>query len=151
VKGAVGDWAIAPAAGVKTPTIENDAPPAADALLAILTYDNAVNGAIAHELNHVIGWDEPHDFHLLAAPTDYERQVSLAGPFLTQTPSDVVKPTVARTSESTGELQGQELAGLCADHCDLEVDNQHMGAAQQPQCRNDRGGYQQPHSSGGRR
>lgn len=100
-RGAVGDWAIAPAAGVKTPAIEPDAPPA-DILLGYLTYDRAVNGTIAHELNHVIGWDEPHDFHLLAAPTDYEKQVSLAGPFLTETPEDVTKPAVSFSQPASG-------------------------------------------------
>jgi Bacterial Ig domain/PA14 domain len=98
--GGAGDWSLAPAAGVSTPAIETDVDEFVSSILG--DYRHAVNATIAHELNHVIGWDDPHDFSLDQEPTDYEKRFSLAGPFLTETPTDVTEPTVSWSSPTAG-------------------------------------------------
>jgi hypothetical protein len=92
-KGGVGDWALAPAVGRRTPSFEPDIP---DwwFLNGAGQYINGVS-TIAHELNHAIGWDDPHDFSILQMPNDYERAVSLAGPFLTQSLVDTQPPAAS--------------------------------------------------------
>jgi Bacterial Ig domain len=99
-RGGVGDIAIAPAAGKKTPAIEPDLPEST--ALSLGDYDGMVNRAIAHELNHTIAWDDPHDFDLAVPPNNYEKRVTLAGPFLTHTPSDTTKPSVSFSSPRDG-------------------------------------------------
>jgi hypothetical protein len=91
-RGLVGDFAIAPAAYRQIPHIE---PNVGDWLVQALgLYDDAVFGTIAHELNHVIAWDDPHDFSLYSPPNQYERGVARAGPWLTRNLADAVPPTI---------------------------------------------------------
>ena len=101
-RGVIGDFAIAPAANTQIPAVEPDV---GDWLLdALGIYDDAVYGSIAHELNHVIGWDDPHDFSLASPPNQYERDVSLAGPFLTRRLSDAIPPSVSFQSPGPGAI-----------------------------------------------
>ena len=97
--GAIGDWALAPATGMTTPALESDITDFAASIVG--DYRHAVS-TIAHELNHLIGWDEPHDFSLDAEPTQYEKRVVLAGPFLTQVPQDVTPPTASILAPAAG-------------------------------------------------
>ena len=81
-----------------TPVLESDT---ADWTALILgDYRHAV-GTIP-PLNHLIGWDDPHDFSLYVEPGPYDRRVSLAGPFLTQVPSDVTRPTMSIVAPAEG-------------------------------------------------
>lgn len=99
-RGAIGDFAIAPAAYRQIPHIE---PNVGDWLVQALgLYDDAVFGTIAHELNHVIAWDDPHDFSLHSPPNQYERDVSLAGPWLTRNLADAVEPTIDIVTPTDG-------------------------------------------------
>jgi hypothetical protein len=102
--GGIGDLAVAPAAGRRTPAIEPDLP---DWLLPLLgDYEHGLYDSIAHELNHVIAWDDPHDFSINNPPNAYERAVALAGPFLTQSLSDPAEPTVGITRPTTARVSG---------------------------------------------
>jgi hypothetical protein len=100
-QGGVGDWALAPAVGRRTPSFEPDV---SDGFLNDAgEYISGVS-TIAHELNHSIGWDDPHDFSILEMPNSYERAVSRAGPFLTRSLPDIQPPTasfVTPTIDST--------------------------------------------------
>ncbi|MGI8810855.1 MAG: Calx-beta domain-containing protein [Acidimicrobiales bacterium] len=99
--GGVGDWSFAGPAGVQVPHLEArfDTPPwVVDGLGQ---YRAPIACSVAHELNHLIGWDDPHDFCLGTPPTAYERQVVDMSPWMTVTPSDTTRPTVA-FSPSTG-------------------------------------------------
>jgi hypothetical protein len=58
--------------------------------------------AIAHEVNRAIGWDDPHDFSLSQPPGDYDRQIALAGSWLTETPADVTDPVVGFSAPAAG-------------------------------------------------
>jgi hypothetical protein len=67
------------------------------------------------------------------APTDYEKQISLAGPFLTETPPDVIKPAVSFSAPAPGAtLSGIATVSVAAsddgamDAVAFLVDNQLM-------------------------
>jgi Ca2+-binding RTX toxin-like protein len=87
----IGDWALGSITGVPIPPIPPDL---GDGIFGILTYTGQLSD-VAHELNHAIGWDDPHDFSLSQPPNDYEKQFSLAGPWLTETPLDTMDPVVS--------------------------------------------------------
>jgi hypothetical protein len=97
--GRVGDSVIASVVGVPIP------PMPADILegFAVTTgsYPREVS-AIAHEVNRAIGWDDPHDFSLSQPPGDYDRQIALAGSWLTETPADVTDPVVGFSAPAAG-------------------------------------------------
>lgn len=95
-RGAIGDFAIAPAANRRIPHIESGVGQWLVDALGI--YDDAVFGSIAHELNHVIGWDDPHDFSLSSPPNQYERDVARAGPWLSRGLRDHVDPAIDLTA-----------------------------------------------------
>lgn len=90
--GGLGDWAIGSVTGVQIPPIDAGFH---DAFAPIIGRYSPFVSDIAHELNHAIGWDDPHDFTLGELPNDYEKQFSLAGPWLTETPADVTDPVVS--------------------------------------------------------
>jgi hypothetical protein len=92
----VGDWNIAAVAGVPIPPIDPDIP---DSLVPDMgRYFGLGVDVIAHELNHAVGWDDPHDFTLTQPPNDYEKQFSLAGPWLTETLPDQTDPAISFTA-----------------------------------------------------
>jgi hypothetical protein len=91
----VGDWALGPLTSKPIPRIPVDI--LEGFAIDAGRYSSAVS-TIAHELNHGIGFDDPHDYTLSEPPNDYERQFVLAGPWLTQTPADVTDPTVSFTA-----------------------------------------------------
>ena len=130
--GGVGDWSLGLATGGQVPAIEKDAS-AKDYLI----YRNAV-GTMAHELNHLIGWDDPHDFGFFEGPSEYEKQVSLAGPFLTETPTDVTKPVVRFSGPPGATLSGTVPIAVDAsddvamDAVILTVDDQFMAIDRSP-------------------
>jgi Bacterial Ig domain len=95
----VGDWALGSLAAPPIPRMPAGIGGGFD--LDAGRYSTAVD-TIAHELNHGIGFDDPHDFSLSAPPNDYERQFSLAGPWLTETPADVTDPTATFTAPAAG-------------------------------------------------
>jgi CARDB/Bacterial Ig domain/PA14 domain len=106
VAGLVGDLALAAAAGVETPAIEPDH--TLGIIMGVLgNYRSGLYsgvGTIAHELNHVLGWDDPHNFSLdPPVLNEYERQVVLAGPFLTETLTDATGPSVSFMSPTNGD------------------------------------------------
>jgi hypothetical protein len=101
-RGVIGDLAVAPAADVPIPSIEPDLPGWLVPLLGL--YDYSVYASIAHELNHAVAWDDPHDFSLDNPPNDYEKAVSLAGPFLTRTLADGVLPSASFTQPAENAL-----------------------------------------------
>ena len=96
--GGVGDWTFAGPAGLKVPHLEAgyDTPEWVVDLLD--EYQRPIACALAHELNHSIGWDDPHDFCLGSPPTDYERHVVASSPWMTVTPADTLRPSVSVTS-----------------------------------------------------
>ncbi|MGH2650922.1 MAG: Ig-like domain-containing protein, partial [Actinomycetota bacterium] len=100
-RGGVGEYGFASAVGVPVPPIEPDLPQFVAEGLGV--YDVAIY-TIAHELNHLIAWDDPHDFALENPPNDYEKAVALAGPFLTETPSDATKPSVSISRPAVGAV-----------------------------------------------
>ena len=104
-RGAVGDISIASAAGLRTPSIEPDL--GAWLLPLLGNYEHGLYSSMAHELNHVIGWDDPHDFSLENPPSAYEKAVVLAGPFLTRTLKDPDPPSVAIVEPSKKRLSGK--------------------------------------------
>jgi hypothetical protein len=87
----IGDWALGSITGVPIPPMPPDV---ADWTFGILTYTQQLSD-VAHELNHAIGQDDPHDFSLSQPPNDYEKQFSLAGPWLTETLVDRIDPVVS--------------------------------------------------------
>ena len=91
----VGDWALGSLAAMRIPRMPVDIHEGF--AIGAGRYSDAVS-TIAHELNHGIGFDDPHDYTLSEPPNDYERQFVLAGPWLTQTPADVTDPTVSFTA-----------------------------------------------------
>jgi hypothetical protein len=97
----VGDWALGSLADVPIPPIPVDIHEGFAATLG--SYAASVN-TVAHELNHAIGWDDPHDFSLENPPNDYEKQFSLAGPWLTETPADVIDPVVSLSAPAAGAI-----------------------------------------------
>ena len=99
-RGVIGDFAIAPAELRQIPHIESGV--GAWLVSALGLYDDAVFGSIAHELNHVIAWDDPHDFSLYSPPNQYERDVSLAGPWLTRNLADDINPTIDISTPADG-------------------------------------------------
>ena len=103
-RGAIGDFAIAPAANRTVPHIESGV---GQWLVDSLgNYDHAVFSSIGHELNHVIGWDDPHDFSLSSPPNQYERDIARAGPWLTKGLPDHVDPTITLTAPAAGATIG---------------------------------------------
>lgn len=130
--GGVGDWALALATGAQVPTLEKDA-----SAKQYLWYRHAVH-TIAHELNHLIGWDDPHDFSFWDGPSEYERQVSRAGPFLTDTPADVTKPVVSfsgpppATLSATVPISVNASDDVAMDAVILTVDDQFMSIDTSP-------------------
>jgi hypothetical protein len=94
-RGGVGDWSLAPVAGRLVPPMPPDVN---EGFLNDLgKYAPAVS-TLAHELNHLIAWDDPHDYSIFTTPDAYERAVALAGPFLTQGLADAVGPSVSFTT-----------------------------------------------------
>jgi hypothetical protein len=127
--GTIGDFAIAPAALRTIPHIESGV---GDWLVSALgLYDDAVFGSIAHELNHLIGWDDPHDFSLHSPPNQYERDVSLAGPFLTRKLPDAVEPTVSITAPTGGSTMSGT-TNVQVDASDAAMDAVVLLVDQQP-------------------
>jgi hypothetical protein len=118
--GGVGDVALAPAVGLEMPPIQTDFH---EGFLATLgDYRAAIVDSIAHELNHVIGWDDPHNFSRENPPNAYERRVSLAGPFLTQRLADDVDPGVAFTSPGEGAKLSRNAEVSVAASDDVAMD-----------------------------
>ncbi|MGH2705645.1 MAG: Ig-like domain-containing protein [Actinomycetota bacterium] len=129
-----GDFALAPAAGLPIPPIEPDLPSwLAEGLGDYRSGIYSGLGTIAHEANHMIAWDDPHDFSLDESPNTYERAVARAGPFLTQTPSDITPPTVGITGPQAAKLNGtvsvavEASDGVAMDAVVLLVDGQFWG------------------------
>jgi hypothetical protein len=94
--GGVGDWAIGGLAGVPIPP--NDPDLDESAIGDMGRYFGLGVDVIAHELNHAIGMDDPHDFTLTQPPNDYEKQFALAGPWLTETLPDETDPVISFTA-----------------------------------------------------
>ena len=92
---AVGDWTFAGIVGLRVPTLEAGYDVGTWVLDGLDEYRRPIACALAHELNHSIGWDDPHDFCLGSPPNDYERQVVSRSPWLTVTPSDITRPSVS--------------------------------------------------------
>ena len=97
----VGDWALAAVAGVPAPRVTAEI--LEGFAITLGNYAPAVS-TVAHELNHAIGWDDPHDFTLGVPPNDYEKQFSLAGPWLTVVPTDVTDPVVQFLAPAPGTI-----------------------------------------------
>lgn len=94
--GGVGDWALGGLAGVPIPP--NDPDLDESAIGDMGRYFGLGVDVIAHELNHAIGMDDPHDFTLTQLPNDYEKQFALAGPWLTETLPDQTDPVISFTA-----------------------------------------------------
>ncbi|HEX5757779.1 MAG TPA: Ig-like domain-containing protein [Thermoanaerobaculia bacterium] len=130
--GGVGDWALGSIAGVPIPPITADIHEGFAKGMG--TYSGSVS-TLAHELNHAIGWDDPHDFSLSEPPNDYERQFSVTGPWLTETPADVTDPVVSFSAPADGAfLSGTvTVSANASDETSLDavvflVDDQFMTA-----------------------
>jgi hypothetical protein len=111
-RGGVGDWALAPVVGRLVPPVEPDVH---EGFLNDLGRYTPAVSTIAHEVNHLIAWDDPHDYSIFRAPGAYERAVALAGPFLTQNLADSTGPFVAfQKPASQGTVSGTTQVQLSA-------------------------------------
>ncbi|GIX08281.1 MAG: hypothetical protein KatS3mg115_2684 [Candidatus Poribacteria bacterium] len=105
--GDIGDWAIAPVAGLQTPSLRPNLYLEDRSFLTdgVLGYYRRGRFTVAHELNHGIGWDGPNDFDPERGNVD-ERQLRIVrrSPWLYESLGDVVRPSVSIVSPGQGDV-----------------------------------------------
>ncbi len=115
----IGEWGIVAATGARIPTLEPDV---GWQIWEMGKFDpNA--GTIAHELNHNIGWDDPHDFCLEMPQTPLEIAMAKALPWLYETMTDTKNPTVSITNPVDGAVvSGTIIVSVTALDVDSGID-----------------------------
>lgn len=100
--GAIGDWPVATTVGLKTPHLEPDVSWQLD---GIGLYDPNFY-TLAHEMNHNISWDDPHNFSLDTPQTTIEKNLARALPWMYEDLPETINPTVSISSPASGATIG---------------------------------------------